>query len=58
MYNDPKMREKDINGIIKRINMVFNDKSFTSRLKTKDANWLEIDSKDVLKGLIEFFNKL
>lgn len=58
VYNDPKMREKDINGIIKRINMVFNDKSFTSRLRTKDANWLEIDSKDVLKGLIEFFNKL
>lgn len=58
VYNDPKMREKDITGIIKRVNMVFKDKSYTSRLRTKDANWLGVDSEVVTKGLIDFLKQL
>ena len=58
VYNDPKMREKDITGIIKRVNMIFKDKSYTSRLRTKDANWLGVDSEVVTKGLIDFLKQL
>lgn len=55
MAMEMQMRsEKDITGIIKRVNMVFKDKSYTSRLRTKNANWLGVDSEDVTKGLIFF----
>ena len=58
VFDDPKMREKDMNGIIKRVNIVFNDKTYMSRLRTKDANWLGISTEVVAKELIEFFRKL
>jgi hypothetical protein len=58
VYNDSKMREIDIDGIVKRVNMVFKDKSYTSRLRTKDANWLGVDSEVVTKGLIDFLKQL
>jgi hypothetical protein len=38
--------------------MVFKDKSYTSRLRTKDANWLGIDSEVFTKGLIDFLKQL
>ena len=58
VYNDPKMREKDMDGIVKRMNMVFRDKSYMSRLSTKDVNWLGIDSEVVTKGLLDFLKQL
>ena len=36
----------------------YKDKSYTSRLRTKDANWLGVDSEVVTKGLIDFLKQL
>ena len=55
---DPKMREKDMSGIMRRMNMIFNDKSYMSRLRTKDVNWLGIDAELVTKELLEYLKHL
>ena len=58
IYDDPDMREDDIEEVYKRINMIFKDKTFLSNLKNRDANWLEKDVDTVLKGILEYIKSL
>ena len=57
IFDDPKMREKDINGILRRIEMIFKDKLYVSHLHSNEVNWLEEDVDTVLSGIIAFIKK-
>ena len=57
IFDDPKMREKDLNGILRRLEMIFKDKLYISHLNSNEVNWLEEDVDTVLSGIIAFIKK-
>lgn len=57
IFEDPKMRERDIEGILRRLSITFNNKAYISRLKASDKKWLDDDIDTILQGLIAFSQK-
>ena len=58
-YGDANAQSKVCQDLVlKAISTSYKDKSYTSRLRTKDANWLGVDSEVVTKGLIDFLKQL
>ena len=57
IFDDPKMREKDLNGVLRRIERIFKDKLYVSHLNSNEVNWLEEDVDTVLSGIISFIKK-
>ena len=58
IYNDKKMKENDVNSIIKRIENTFNNSSYLNKLETSEKNWLGISNEKVLVGIISFLKEL
>lgn len=58
IYEDPKMRENDISGIIRRVSMVFHDRIYLRRLQTTDKRWLDEDLETITEGIISFLEKM
>ena len=54
IYDDPKMRERDIQGVIRRVKLVFRDRPYLRRLQTTDKKWLDEDLDTITKGIIRF----
>ena len=54
IYNDPGMREKDVEGVLRRVKMAFKDRMFRNRLATTDKKWLDEDTEEVLQGIVRF----
>ena len=54
IYNDPGMREKDVQGVLRRVKMAFKDRIFRNRLATTDKKWLNEDTDAVLQGIVSF----
>ena len=58
ILDDPDMRENDMPGIYRRVNMIFKDKLYRKNLDTRDNNWLGDDLNKILKGILEYINQL
>ena len=58
IYDDGGMKENDIADIAKRVKNTFNNKSYLSKLKTSQKNWLDEDINDVLNGIVVFIETL
>lgn len=58
IFKDPRMREKDIAGIIRRVSIVFADPSYQSRLASTDQRWLDEDIQIVLKKIESFLKSI
>lgn len=58
IFDDPKMREKDFNGILRRLSLIFRDKLYISHLNSTEINWLEADVDKVLSGIISFIKQM
>ena len=58
IFDDPGMRENDMQGIYRRINMVFNDRMYRRNLDSRDMNWLGEDVDVILKGILDFIGRL
>lgn len=54
IYDDPKTREKDINGIIRRIRLVFRDRQYLRRLQSTDKKWMDEDIDTIKDGILTF----
>lgn len=54
IYDDPKMRERDIQGIIRRVKIVFRDRQYLGRLQTTDKKWFDEDLDIITEGIIRF----
>lgn len=54
ILDDSGMRENDMSGVYRRVNMVFNDRSYRSNLDKNDINWLGEDVDTVLNGILDY----
>lgn len=58
IFDDQKMREKDMPGIIRRVEMAFRDNSYLRRLETTNKKWIDDDIEAVLDGIVSFLKSL
>ena len=58
IFDDLGMRENNLDGITRRLSMVFKDKLYRKNLATREANWLGEDVETVLEGILEYFKKI
>ena len=58
VYDDPKMRENDREGIVRRLTRVFADKRYMRDLANPAFAWLNVGTKDVANGLLAFVSSL
>lgn len=54
IFDDPGMRENDMNAIVKRMEFVFADKADGKRVDTSDKRWLNDDITDVFDGILDY----
>lgn len=58
IFSDNSMREKNIFDICKRIQYVFNDKSFKSRVNNSDKRWLDDDINKIFATIRHYLKTL
>ncbi len=58
IYNNSKMKEKDIASITKRMKMTFGNAIYIGALETSNTNWLEKSTEKVLDELLKFVETL
>lgn len=54
IFDDPGMKENDMNAIVKRIEFVFADKAYGKRVDISDKRWMDDDIQDVFVGILGF----
>ena len=58
IYNDINMKENNIADITKRLNKIFNDPLYLSKLEKSKKNWLDQDVHAVLSKIIDVLGNL
>lgn len=59
IYDDPKMREKDIGGVLRRVNLTFGNRLYRRNIsRDTKANWLEIPYEEAFEKIQRFLNSL
>ena len=58
IFDDEKMREKDIAGVLARLNRVFSDRRYLKRLDDSDKKWIDVNSKDAADTITHFLEEL
>lgn len=52
------MREKDIDSVVNRIRMTFNNKDYIKLLRTTNLNWLDVEIDEMLNEIVSFLHSL
>ena len=52
------MRENTIDGVIRRVRMVFRDRTYLRRLQTTDKKWLDEDLETITDTIIKFLETM
>lgn len=52
------MHENDINDILKRVRMTFNNKMYQRRIQTSDKKWIDENINDIFDILLSFLETL
>lgn len=58
IFDDEKMKEKNVADIINRLERTFSNRVYVDRLSSSDKNWLDIPTEEVLDGIINFVKNL
>ena len=59
VFDDPEMKENDMNDIIARINMTFNNRLYKRNIAhSEKSNWLEIDIKKAFDTILDYLRNL
>lgn len=58
VFDDPRMLENDLDGILRRIRLTFADRNYAARLSNRRSNWLQIDSSAAMERLFAFLQSL
>lgn len=58
IFDDPGMRENDMDAIVKRVEFVFRDKTYMQRVDKSDKRWLDDNIKEVFSGIVNYLKKL
>ena len=52
------MRENDMSGVVRRIEKVFKDSAYKSRVDKSDKRWLDDDIEEVFDGILAYLSYL
>ena len=58
VYRDSKMREKEKEDVVRRVESVFQNKAYFNRLNNSDKKWLDEDLNVILGELIIFLKTM
>lgn len=58
IYDDTKIKENDIDGVIRRVDSAFRSRTFINRLESSDKRWLEEDVEEVTGGILEILENI
>lgn len=58
IFEDPKMREKEISDILERLEKTFSDTKYLDNMSSSRKNWLDIDDLEVLNKIVAFIKTL
>ena len=58
IYDDPKMKESDIDDVIRRVESAFESRNFIIRLESSDKRWIDEDIKEVTGGILEILKNI
>ena len=54
IFDDSGMRENNMNDIVRRIEKVFGDKAYKSKVDRSDKRWLDDDIDEVFDGILTY----
>ncbi len=57
IIDDSGMRLNRISDIVTRLEKTFNNRMYVSRIQTSDKNWLEIDPRIAMDGIVGYMNE-
>ena len=58
IISDRRMHENNEQDVLNRVRRIFADKRYLKQMDESGKNWLDIPAKEVVEGVIEFFEKL
>ena len=58
IFDDTRMMEKDMRGVVRRVRKTFSDPKYFARLKHRRANWLQVDPSESTRRLLAFLESL
>jgi len=58
IFKDKKMKETTVLDIYNKLNSILNNEIFARNLSRLKNNWLEFPAKEVIKNILEFFERL
>lgn len=58
IYADPKMRERSVEDIVRRLQYVFSDNGFMAMLSNKRMNWLQVSPVQATERLVAYLESL
>ena len=59
IFDDPRMRENDMSGIIRRVELTFRNRLYRQNMRrATKANWLDLPMEDAFAKLLEFFKTI
>lgn len=58
VFDDPRMLENDLDGILRRVRRTFADRNYAARLAHRRSNWLQIDPSAAMERLYSFLESL
>lgn len=54
IFNNPAMKENNINDVLIRMKQIFLNKRYRQRISTTEKNWTDLDIDEVLNRIIYF----
>ena len=58
IISDRRMHENNEQDVLSRVRRIFADKRYLKQMDESGKNWLDIPVKEVVEGVIEFFENL
>lgn len=58
IISDRRMHENSEQDVLNRVRRIFADKAYLKRMDESGKNWLDISIKEVVEGILEFFEAL
>ena len=58
IFEDPGMRENNMDAVVRRIEKVFGDNAYKSRVDRSDKRWIDNDIDEVMDGILDYLRYL
>lgn len=58
IFNDEKMRENNMQDILKRLEMILNIKAYRDKLSDPKVNWLDISLSEAIESVLKYIENL